>query len=223
MDQQMQEFIGVLRSLFTTIMTTNSEEGSGLGIFLRWLFRKRKFNFKQLIGVNLAGFAFFAAIVVPQSQSAISSLEVTMATQRQVMEVDSSASPFQWPLSSFGISQYFSAFHPAMDLTDPCGTPIRPIGDGTVTWIKYLDYGYGHHVLITNNEHVQSLYAHMSDIFVKEGEHVTRTTQIGVIGLTGNTTGCHVHVEVYVDGAVTNPLDVLPDLKDVSPTSEVQQ
>ena len=110
-----------------------------------------------------------------------------------------------------------------MDITDPCGTPIRPIGDGTVAWVKYLDYGYGHHVLITNSEHVQSLYAHMSDIFVKEGDHVTRTTQIGVIGLTGNTTGCHVHVEVYVDGTVTNPLDVLPDLKDVSLTGEVQR
>jgi len=223
MNKKTKEFIGFLQSLLTTMLTTNSEEGSGLGIFLRWLFRKRKFDFKQLIGINLAGFAFFAAIIVPQSQSVMSNLELSLKTTRQVIAVENSASPFQWPLKSFGISQDFSAFHPAMDLTDPCGTPIYPIANGTVQWIKYDAFGYGYHLLVSHDNNVGSLYAHMAKIIVNEGQHVNKFTQLGEIGLTGHTTGCHVHVEVYVDGQATNPLDVLPDLKDVNPTSEVQQ
>lgn len=223
MSRKVKGFIGVLQSLLTTGLTTNSEEGSGLGIFLRWLFRKRKFDFKQLIGVNLAGFAFFAAIIVPQSQNMISSLEVTLNAQRQVIAVEPSDSPFQWPLKSFGISQFFSSFHPGMDLTDPCGTPIYPIGKGTVTWIKYEPFGYGTHLLVTNENNVQSLYAHMSEIDVYEGQYVNKFTKLGEIGVTGHSTGCHLHTEVYVNGTATNPLEVLPDLKDVSPTTEVQQ
>jgi len=223
MNQKFKELTGVLRSLLTLALTTYSEEGSGLGIFLRWLFRKRKFDFKQLIGVNLAGFAFFAAVIVPQSQSVMSSLELSLKTTRQVIAVEDSASPFQWPLKTFGISQEFSAFHPAMDLTDPCGTPIYPIANGTVQWIQYDTYGYGYHLLLSHDNNVGSLYAHMAKIIVSEGQHVNKFTQLGKIGLTGHTTGCHVHVEVYINGQATNPLDVLPDLKDVTATAEVQQ
>lgn len=223
MNQRIKRFIAELRSLLTAALTTNSEEGSGLGIFLRALLRKRKFSFRQVIGVNLAGFAFFAAIIVPQSQNMISSLEVTLATQKQVIAIEPSASPFQWPLKSFGISQFFSSFHPGMDLTDPVGTPIFPIGNGTVSWIKNLPYGYGYHLLVSNENNVQSLYAHMSQIDVHEGQRVNKFTRLGEIGVTGHTSGSHLHVEVYINGTPTNPIEVLPDFKEISPTIEAQQ
>ncbi len=212
-----------LRVLLTTALTTQSEEGSGLGIFLRALLRKRKFSFRQVVGVNLAGLAFFTAVVVPQSQSMVSDLVVSQQTQRNVIVVDDSPSLFQWPLRTFGISQEFSVVHPGMDLTDPIGTTIYPIGDGVVTWIKYLSYGYGYHVLITNDDGVQSLYAHMSKIFVHEGQSVAKTTALGEVGVTGWTTGPHVHLEVYEQGSATNPLEVLPQLKDVNEIAEAQQ
>jgi murein DD-endopeptidase MepM/ murein hydrolase activator NlpD len=201
--------------LLKTALTTQSEEGSGLGIFLRALLRKRHFSVRQVIGVNLAGFAFFAAVVIPQTQTMISGLEVAMTTQRNVVVVDATPSVFQWPFRQFGISQEFSTVHPAMDLTNPFGTPIYPIGDGVVTWIKYLPYGYGTHVFITHADGLQSLYAHMNKIYVHEGQTVTKTTKIGEIGLTGWTTGPHLHMEIYDNSTPTNPLEVLPEIKNV--------
>jgi murein DD-endopeptidase MepM/ murein hydrolase activator NlpD len=214
MKQRLKHCFVKLSSLLKTALTTQSEEGSGLGISLRALLRKRKFSLRQVIGVNLAGLAFFAGIVVPQSQSMFSSLEVALTPLRNVIVVDAAPSVLQWPFRSFGISQFFSAVHPAMDLTNPFDTSIYPIGDGVVTWIKYLPYGYGDHLLITHSDGLQSLYAHMNKIYVHEGQEVTKSTKIGEVGLTGWTTGPHLHLEVYVNSTPTNPLEVLPEIKD---------
>jgi murein DD-endopeptidase MepM/ murein hydrolase activator NlpD len=203
-----------LSSQLKSTLTTQSEEGSGLGISLRALLRKRHFSVRQVIGVNLAGLAFFTAVVVPQTQNIISDLQVSTIPQRNVIVVDASPSMLQWPFHQFGISQVFSAVHPAMDLTNPLGTPVYPIGDGVVSWIKYLPYGYGSHIFITHTDGLQSLYAHMNIIYVHEGQKVTKTTLIGEIGLTGWTTGPHLHMEIYENNTPTNPLEVLPEIKD---------
>jgi len=210
----MKHCFKTLTSILKTALTTQSEEGSGLGIFLRALLRRRKFSLRQVIGVNLAGLTFFAAVVIPQTQTAVSGLEVTMATQRNVIVVDAAPSVLQWPFRSFGISQEFSVVHPGMDLTNPFETPIYPIGDGMVSWVRYLPYGYGYHLLIIHNDGLQSLYAHMNKIYVHEGQEVTKETKIGQIGLTGWTTGPHLHLEIYENSTPTNPLEVLPEIKD---------
>ena len=136
-----------------------------------------------------------------------------METVKPVIVVQQSAGIFQWPLTEFSISQEFSAYHPGMDLTDPIDTPIHPIADGVVTWTRYIPYGYGNHVLITHNDGVQSLYAHMSQIAVHEGQLVKKNSLIGFIGVTGWSTGSHLHLEVYQDGVATNPIEVLPEIK----------
>lgn len=221
MKQRIKLLLQRLQVFLTAALTNETPEGSGLGIYLRK--KLKKLDFRQWIGVYLAGFAFFAGIVVPQSQQAIASLEVTLTAKRQVIAMDLQDSPFQWPLASFGISQDFSSYHPGMDLTDPIGTPIHPIAEGKVEWVKYLPYGYGYHVLVSHDDNVQSLYAHMSRIIVHEGELVTKHTELGEIGVTGHTTGSHLHVEVYLNGVANNPLEILPELKDVTGTVEAQQ
>jgi murein DD-endopeptidase MepM/ murein hydrolase activator NlpD len=202
-----------LRILLSTALTTQTEEGSGLGIFLRT--NLKRLTFLQVLGINLAGLAFAGAVVVPQTQEAIASLEVTLKTQKNVIVVENVPSVFQWPMKKFGISQYFSYFHPGMDLTNPLGTPIYAIGDGVVTWTKYLPVGYGYHVLVTHADGVQSLYAHLRKISVREGQGVTKMTKVGEMGVTGRSTGSHLHLEVYQDNIPTNPLEVLPALKEI--------
>jgi len=150
---------------------------------------------------------------VPQTKEAISSLEVERKTVKTVIVVEQSAGTFQWPLREFGISQRFSVYHPGMDLTDPIDSPVRPIADGVVTWVRYIPYGYGNHVLITHNDGVQSLYAHMSQAAVHEGQYVKKNSLIGFVGVTGWSTGSHLHFEVYQDGIATNPMEVLPEIK----------
>lgn len=192
-------------------LTTITPQGSGLGVPLRTLLKHA--NWRQAIGVNLAGLAFFAGIVIPQTQEAISSLEVTMDTKETVIVVDATPSTYQWPLGIFGISQGFTYYHPGMDLTDPIGTPVYPIREGTVTWVEFLPYGYGHHVLVTHKDGIKSLYAHLSNVFVKNGDQILKNTVLGQVGITGKTTGSHLHLEIYQNDVPTNPLEVLPDIR----------
>jgi murein DD-endopeptidase MepM/ murein hydrolase activator NlpD len=211
MKQRLVLLLQRLQVFLTSALTAETTNGSGLGIYLRTKIKRP--NFRQLVGVNLAGLAFAAGFIVPQSSEAIQSLEVAIKTQRTVVVVEQSASFFQWPLRSFGMSQGFSVYHPGMDLTDPVGTPIYPIAEGVVTWTKYLPYGYGYHVLITHPDGLQSLYAHMNKIVVREGQGVTKITKLGEMGLTGWTTGSHLHFEIYQDNTPANPLEILPEIK----------
>lgn len=55
-----------------------------------------------------------------------------------------------------------------------------------------------------------SLYAHLSEINVKEGDRVDTRTVIGKMGRTGNATGDHLHLEVYKNGRPVNPISILP-------------
>jgi len=179
-----------------------------------WMRRHvEKLNLKQVLGVNLAGFAFAVAIVLPQTSLAVSAWEVTRDVPYVTIESGPTESETQWPLAAFGISQGFHLGHPGMDLTAPFGTPVYPIAAGTVSWTNSLSWGYGNHVFIQSASGLESLYGHLSKITVVAGEHVEKTTKIGEVGATGWATGNHVHLEVYDGGIAINPLDVLPEVK----------
>jgi murein DD-endopeptidase MepM/ murein hydrolase activator NlpD len=66
-------------------------------------------------------------------------------------------------------------------------------------------HGYGRRVVIAHDDGFESLYAHMGKISVEEGQKVTRQTKLGEVGLTGFTTGPHIHFELHRDGAAVNP------------------
>ncbi len=182
---------------------------------ISWWLRKKleRISLKQMIGVNLAGIAFFSAIVLPQARDMVGSWEISIIQPNQpVITVVPTESTYQWPLSQFALTQRFSYVHPGMDLATSKGTPIYPVGEGKVAWINSYAWGYGNHVLITNGPNVQSLYAHLSRILVKPGEEVTKQTEIGEVGATGWATGNHLHFEIYQDGTPVNPLEVLPEI-----------
>lgn len=91
--------------------------------------------------------------------------------------------------------------HNAIDIAAPIGTPIHAMADGTVIISKSGGWngGYGTFVAISHSVgglSTQTLYAHMSRVAVSAGEHVTQGQVIGYIGLTGMTTGPHVHFEI---------------------------
>ena len=69
--------------------------------------------------------------------------------------------------------------------------------------------GYGKRVKISHNNGYQTVYAHLSKIFVKKGEVVQDSTAIGKVGNTGFSTGCHLHYEIIKDGEKINPEDLL--------------
>ncbi len=179
----------------------------------RWLrHRIEKVSVRQIIGVPLAGATFFAAVIMPQAADLSSAIEVVRETQVTIVEVVPTQAKLQWPLVRFGLSQVFHAGHLGVDLTAPLGTPLYPIAAGIVAWVHQEPWGYGKHLLISHEDNIKSLYAHLSTISVKEGDAVTRETSIGTIGATGWATGNHLHLEIYQNELPINPLEALPAL-----------
>jgi hypothetical protein len=96
-------------------------------------------------------------------------------------------------------------FHKGMDFTADKGTAIQSTGDGTVEKAGY-DGGYGKCVIINHGYGYKTLYGHMSQIDVKDGQRVKKGQRIGLIGSTGASTGPHCHYEIHYKGEVINPL-----------------
>jgi murein DD-endopeptidase MepM/ murein hydrolase activator NlpD len=117
---------------------------------------------------------------------------------------------FTWPCHGI-ISQFVSWYHTALDIASGVGTPIVAAHNGIVTGISVgsWDSGYGNNVYITNGD-TQTHYAHMSGVNVSIGQQVTAgSTVIGWIGMTGRTTGPHLHFELRKGGTLVNPLPYL--------------
>jgi murein DD-endopeptidase MepM/ murein hydrolase activator NlpD len=86
-------------------------------------------------------------------------------------------------------------FHSGTDLAAPLGTPVLAAFAGRVAIADFLG-GYGLTVNLEHNKGTQqTLYAHLSEIFVKPGEWVKQGEAIGRVGSTGNSTGPHLHFE----------------------------
>ncbi len=118
---------------------------------------------------------------------------------------------FTWPVKGV-ITQFASWYHMALDIAAPYGTPIVAAQSGTVTEVRVGSYdtGYGNNIWISNGEGLDTHYAHMKAVNVSVGEPVVGgKTVIGWIGLTGRTTGPHVHFEIRKNGVLVNPLPYL--------------
>ena len=120
-------------------------------------------------------------------------------------------SGFTWPVHGI-VSQFASWYHMALDITSPVGTAIVAAHSGTVTRINVgtWDGGYGTSIYINNGLGIESHYAHLSGINLGVGDSVVAgKTVIGWIGMTGRTTGPHVHFEIRRNGVLVNPLSYL--------------
>lgn len=186
---------------------------------ISFILRKKleRFHVRQILGLNLASFAFVAAIIVPQVDAITSELEVMRETVETIVEVIPTIARFQWPLTRFGLTSRFSPGHPGLDMTDPKGTPVKPIAEGKVITVEAYPFGYGKHMLIEHDKGARSLYAHLSKVEVKEGQTVDKNTVLGEVGSTGWSTGNHLHLEIYQDGTPVNPLDALPTITSLIP------
>jgi murein DD-endopeptidase MepM/ murein hydrolase activator NlpD len=87
-------------------------------------------------------------------------------------------------------------FHRGIDFGAPLGTPIVAAKAGQVQTAESLD-GYGLTVIVQHGKAQQTLYGHMSQIFVKPGDVVKKGQLLGLVGSTGNSTGPHLHFEVH--------------------------
>ena len=83
--------------------------------------------------------------------------------------------------------------HNGVDVAAPRGTPVKTMGDGIVALVNEDMFFTGKTVMIDHGLGLTSVYIHMDKTTVKEGDFVTKGTQIGTVGATGRATGPHLH------------------------------
>src|SRR3954470_9149074 len=120
---------------------------------------------------------------------------------------------FVWPVNGpitapFCERRAWEACHPGMDIAVPTGTPIRAADGGRVAIAGWVG-GYGNYTCIQHTASLSTCYGHQSVLKVSVGQQVTQGQIIGLSGSTGHSIGPHLHFEVRVNGAVTNPMNYL--------------
>ncbi|HEV2194127.1 MAG TPA: M23 family metallopeptidase [Candidatus Acidoferrum sp.] len=126
---------------------------------------------------------------------------------------DSSYTPSIWPVmghitDSFGERlDPFSgegAFHTGVDVASDYGAPVHATADGVVT-IAENHAGYGRLVVIDHGLGITTWYAHLSSFSAVVGSRIKRGEVVGYTGISGRSTGPHVHYEVRMNNAPVNP------------------
>lgn len=113
---------------------------------------------------------------------------------------------------SFGVRRIFNdqprSPHSGIDLPVPTGTPVRAVGNGTVVLVGDLFFS-GNSVFVDHGGGLVSMYFHLSEIDVAEGDVVERGQRLGAVGSTGRSTGPHLHLGFRWHGARVDPTILL--------------
>jgi murein DD-endopeptidase MepM/ murein hydrolase activator NlpD len=127
-----------------------------------------------------------------------------------------SGSGLIWPVdgpvvSGFGSRFGGAEFHQGIDIAVPSGTPIRAAAAGTVIFTEpeSASGGYGNFTCIDHGGGLSTCYAHQESFGVTAGQQVAQGQVIGYSDCTGHCFGPHVHFEVRIDGAPTDPMGYL--------------
>lgn len=115
------------------------------------------------------------------------------------------SSPFGWRKDPFTGNE---AFHSGIDIAVPCGTPVRSIGPGEVIFSGEKP-GYGSLVEIDHGNGLISRYGHNQKNMVKTGDLVSQETVIAHSGMSGRSTGPHLHLEIRHQGRPVDPASIL--------------
>lgn len=121
--------------------------------------------------------------------------------------------PDLWPVvgpitSSFGEREDpfngEGAFHAGVDISAGFGTSVHAAADGTVTRAGMAS-GYGREIILDHGNGIETLYGHLSGFAVTPGQQVRQGDVIGYVGMSGRSTGPHLHYEVRIHNTPVNP------------------
>jgi murein DD-endopeptidase MepM/ murein hydrolase activator NlpD len=127
------------------------------------------------------------------------------------------STPTVWPVhgvvnSGFGArSDPFNglpAFHEGVDISTSRSEPVLATADGIVLRSGWAGE-YGKAIAIAHGDRYETLYGHLEETLVTEGQQVRRGDRVGLVGSTGRSTAPHLHYEVHVDGRAVDPLEYI--------------
>lgn len=110
------------------------------------------------------------------------------------------------PVSGY-ISQFLQGIHTGIDIAAPFGTILSAADEGVINYVGWVPVG-GRAVCVQHSGGLESCYYHTSISYVTVGQRVSRGQPIAAIGMTGLTSGAHVHWEAKQDGRIVDPLGV---------------
>lgn len=149
---------------------------------------------------------------------AAGSVDRLVAERKQALD-DGARLPglLSWPADGAITSGFGMRLHPifrqwrphnGVDLSAPCGSPIRAAADGRVVRVSY-DSASGHRLEIDHGivggHHLRTGYLHATGYSVRVGDLVRRGRAVGAVGSTGWSTGCHLHLVTWLDGVHADP------------------
>jgi murein DD-endopeptidase MepM/ murein hydrolase activator NlpD len=141
---------------------------------------------------------------------------ISLGLTRNVTTADwlrANSAPNLWPVEghvtgSFGerIDPFNGegAFHSGVDIASSYGQPVVAPADGIVVFADFMG-GYGRAILLDHGHGITTRYGHLSNFAVTAGQHIQRGDTIGYVGLSGRSTGPHLHYEVRINDTPVNP------------------
>jgi murein DD-endopeptidase MepM/ murein hydrolase activator NlpD len=147
---------------------------------------------------------------VMSREESLSELERLLQTKKDVLVHTPSIWPtLGWVTSSFGFRTNpftsLTQMHEAVDISNRVGTPVLAPAEGIVSDVGN-DNAYGRILVISHGFGMTTRFAHLNKTLVKVGQRVKRGDKIAEIGMTGQTTGPHLHYEVRLNGIPANPM-----------------
>jgi murein DD-endopeptidase MepM/ murein hydrolase activator NlpD len=178
--------------------TTSDSQHMPLGIDFDRLIFRTAFEKTKKIGNN-----------ANQNALRLQKLLSTLSQQRSLLASVPSVTPVDgWITSGFGTrTSPFTGTrdaHLGLDIAAPIGTPIYSPADGVVIFSGAKD-GFGNFVMIAHGYGVVSRYGHNAENLVQPGQKISRGEQIATVGVSGRTTGAHLHYEVILNGHPVDP------------------
>ena len=169
-----------------------------LGIDLDRLIFRTAFDKMKTIGSN-----------ANQNALRLQKLLSTLSQQRSLLTSVPSVTPVDgWITSGFGarISPFTAErdIHMGLDIAAPIGTPIYAPADGVVIFSSNKD-GFGNFVMIAHGFGIVSRYGHNAENLVQPGQRISRGDQVATVGMSGRTTGPHLHYEIIINGTAVDP------------------
>jgi murein DD-endopeptidase MepM/ murein hydrolase activator NlpD len=117
-----------------------------------------------------------------------------------------------WPFYGNITTYFMEGGHKGIDIDGfgNYGAPIASVATGQVVLASWSDWGLGYHVIVDHGDGMRTVYAHLSEIWVSQGQYVGQGEAVGALGSTGYSTGAHLHFEMHLWGSPVDPLAYLP-------------
>ena len=148
--------------------------------------------------------------------SGAATIGISLGLSKNVTTADwlrASAAPNLWPVEgqitgSFGerIDPFNGegAFHSGVDISAGYGQPVIAPADGVVVFADLMG-GYGRAIVLDHGHGITTRYGHLANFAVISGQRVQRGDTLGYVGLSGRSTGPHLHYEVRINDTPVNP------------------